>query len=238
MDSLQQEMSRLFFILNPEVSATGSISVQFISAVPQEGVSSIAREFALTAARQIDGKVLLLDLNLTGKSQVETLMDADNQYRFGEIGPASRVMDESKAAHKRFSGIWTHNADTPKSERSVPLVTFHPVGEKDLYVTHTNKEMIARYGPPRVNSTSNYWSSLSKVFQMIVIDSAALSTSYDGLAVCKYFDASVMVVSAERTRRPVITNLRDRLIDNDGHVAGMVFNRRKMHIPKAIYKLL
>lgn len=236
MPALGDEMTRLFFVLNPPLEGGASCYVQFIGPSEGEGVSLIAREFALAAARHIEGHVLLLDLDATGVSQFDSLGEEPNRIRFGEIGPPIAIRESPLWSN--LAGMWSYSADSQASRDTTPLATYHRVGEGNLFVSRMNHEMIARHGRPRISGSQKFWQSLGEVFQVIVIDSPPPTVGFDGLAVCKFCDATLLVVSAEHTRRPVAINLRNQILDNDGHIGGIVFNRRQMHIPAFIYRLL
>ena len=72
----------------------------------------------------------------------------------------------------------------------------------------------------------------------MIIDSPSLIRNYDGLTVSKRADASMLVISAERTRKPVAELLRDRVTENDGYVSAVIFNGRRRYIPSIFYRLL
>ena len=73
---------------------------------------------------------------------------------------------------------------------------------------------------------------------MIVIDSAPIDTSDEGLELCAVVDGVVMVVEAEKTRSHVISNLKERIVRNGGKLLGVVFNKQHHYIPEWIYKQL
>jgi Mrp family chromosome partitioning ATPase len=51
-------------------------------------------------------------------------------------------------------------------------------------------------------------------------------------------DGVVLVLEAEKTRKPVAENLKNRILQNGGNILGMVFNNRRYHIPESVYKRL
>jgi len=76
---------RLFSLLNPVFAPGEGLVVQFISANSGEGVSTLARDFALMATQYIDGDVLLLDLS--GSS------DASSQFsHFQQCGAGDPML--------------------------------------------------------------------------------------------------------------------------------------------------
>ncbi len=79
------------------------------------------------------------------------------------------------------------------------------------------------------------WTHIRKQFDMILIDTAPIDISDEGLELCAAADGVVMVVEAEKTRSQVISNLRDRITHSGGNLLGMVFNKQRHYIPKWVY---
>ena len=102
-----------------------------------------------------------------------------------------------------------------------------------LDVGRTPSEMLA--------NVPEYAEALKKVrdiFDLIVIDAPAFNTSGVGIAMAKYVDATVIVVQADQTREPLISALVDQLKGAGGTVAGLVLNKRVLHIPRFVYRWL
>ena len=121
-----------------------------------------------------------------------------------------------------------------------------------LHSDKTLDQMVSRIGKsnlflaclvanPTLNSASkasDLWVRLRKEFDLIVIDSPAVSTTVDGLALCSCVDGVVLVIEAEKTRSPVASSARDWILQSGGNLLGIVFNKRRYYIPEFIYKLL
>ncbi len=75
-------------------------------------------------------------------------------------------------------------------------------------------------------------------FDLLVLDSPALATSFDAVMLAPHVDHTVLVVAAETTRAAVAQNLRDRIQDVGGNIAGTILNRRQFHIPRALYRFV
>ena len=80
--------------------------------------------------------------------------------------------------------------------------------------------------------------AVKEKFDLVLIDSAPASASPDGISLSRYVDGVVLVLSAEKTRKPVAENLKNRILQNGGNLLGMVFNNRRYHIPEFVYKRL
>lgn len=51
-------------------------------------------------------------------------------------------------------------------------------------------------------------------------------------------DAFVVVVEAERTRKPVVSQLLENIRQNSGTILGLVLNKRPLYIPPIVYRAL
>jgi protein-tyrosine kinase len=45
----------------------------------------------------------------------------------------------------------------------------------------------------------------------------------------------VLVVEAEKTKWPVIQDVKEKLISHGGNILGIVFNKRRYYIPRWLY---
>ncbi|WP_295389129.1 hypothetical protein [uncultured Thiodictyon sp.] len=227
--SLATDVGRLFSLMNPAFVAGQGLAVQFIGAQPGEGVSTIARDFALTAAQHVDGPVLLLDFDWGCDSHFAHFQRILKQQGATTDFAVRLTLDIDLTPLVGVSG--------PPSALS-PL-TFHGLPELGLVLGRTASVLGAM--PDRTPSILNrpdIWTALRGHFMMIVVDSPPSSQSFDGIVLSGAMDAVVLVVRAESTRAPVVEGLRDRLIAQGAPLAGLVLNQRRFYIPKRIYRLL
>ncbi|MDH3772549.1 MAG: AAA family ATPase [Nitrospirota bacterium] len=200
MVQLQQRLAGL--LPDPQHSI-----IQFISCRNQEGVSTIAQEFARVLAEKQGKKVLLVD----GDSEKMT------QHHSFCIPPKMSLQQIMS------NGGNLDQAITPVIHSRLFLAQLS--GDKSETVQH---EVVA--------SKRDLWVHIRKQFDMIVIDSAPIDTSDEGLELCAVVDGVVMVVEAEKTRSHVISNLKERIIHNGGKLLGAVFNKQHHYIPEWLYK--
>ena len=85
-------------------------------------------------------------------------------------------------------------------------------------------------------AASGFLDELQKKFDLILVDCSPATASPDSLAIARLTDGVVLVMEAERTRSQVVENIRDKIVRNGGKVLGVVFNKRRYHIPEFIYK--
>ncbi len=83
-----------------------------------------------------------------------------------------------------------------------------------------------------------YFEGVRKRFDLILVDSPAAIASPDGISFSRTVDGVVLVLEAEETRWPVAARVRDQIVRNGGRILGLVFNKRRYHIPNLIYERL
>jgi Mrp family chromosome partitioning ATPase len=73
-------------------------------------------------------------------------------------------------------------------------------------------------------------------FDLVVVDSPAFARSFDGVFVAPHVDGTILVIEAEATKATQVQNLRDRVVEAGGKVVGTILNKRRFHIPEAVYE--
>ena len=76
------------------------------------------------------------------------------------------------------------------------------------------------------------------MYDYVLIDSPALLTSGDALAVSVVADATFLVIQSLSTRKEVAERARSLLDDNECEIGGVLLNRVKQVIPGWMYKML
>ena len=83
---------------------------------------------------------------------------------------------------------------------------------------------------------SAFFKSLRNAFDYVLVITEVSS----GLSIAhstQISDASIVIVEAERTRRPVVAQLIENIKLSGGNILGLVLNKRPLYIPPAIYSL-
>jgi Mrp family chromosome partitioning ATPase len=187
--------------------------VQCIAARSGEGASSVARDFALIAARVSNLRVLLLDLDPPGRNQAETL-----RARQAAMSATAPVVQLLPGQVQSGSGA---QLAVLKFEGAGALVSEVQGGWPGAApIWHGAIEL------------------LRASFNLIVVDSSSLDSGFEGITLAREMDANLIVVQAESTRAAVAQNLRDQLLEVGAPIAGVVLNRRQFHIPKFIYRFI
>ncbi len=183
--------------------------IQFISSRNQEGVSTIVQEFGRVLVEKQGKSVLLVD----GDSQKIT------QHQFFGIPPKTSLQ------YIMRNGGDLDQAITPVLHSRLFLALLSGDNSETVqYEVNTSKQ--------------DLWNHIRKQFDMILIDTAPIDISDEGLELCAASDGVVMVVEAEKTRSHVTLNLKNRIIHNGGKLLGVVFNKQTHYIPSWAYKRL
>lgn len=203
------ELTRLYRMIETALPQTPHRIVQFVSAYEGEGAAEIAFETAVITARLIGKRVLYIDTS-----------------------PAQSL------SYRRFP----HTLGTPLETL---LLTARPPHEAIVQVEGTDLYFAMLHGQGEDGMSQVSLSAIEKTlshlrlgFDLIVLDSQAVLTEAFGMALAGLVDGSVLVVEAEGTRAPVALECRRLIEAGGGYVIGSVLNRRRLYIPKALYRLL
>ena len=189
-------------------AASGTPMVHFMSPHKNAGADIIAFEAAYSGA--LSGKrVLFIDTN----------------------GSTSEII-------RHIRGKISMPLNVPLNDNIESAASFVNVQGTSLFFATLNEYEERHTFFPDSDAHRNIIDELREIFDLIVVYSESglsnpLATILSGLA-----DASIIVAEEGRTRLPIINDL-SRLVDmHGGHVAGIVLNKCRFHIPRFIYKAL
>jgi Mrp family chromosome partitioning ATPase len=225
MVDLSSEMAELWASLGAPPPGRAR-AIEFIAASAGEGVSTVAREFALYAARGLRRRVWLIDLDLTAQSQLDAV--AREPARFGPLGaPASASPDGSmfftvQPPLKRPDGRpWPD----PR------YVSAHSVGGAGFWATRFRREALRGRQEAQVLPDASYWNALRRHAELIVVDAPPADRSEAGLTVAPFMDQVVIVVAADHGAVSGPVQLRDDLADAGARLAGLFVNQVQASAP-------
>jgi protein-tyrosine kinase len=202
------EMTTLYQNIESRLSRDRKKIIQFIGAQPGEGTTTVARNFSRYAGVRLGKKVLLLEGDLNQSS--------------GSLSPNYQGISLAEAVQY---GDRVMKAIIPFKDSGVPTMLLAQDENQLLHFMQSEEG-------------ASVWGDLKKTFDLVVINTPALSTSAAGLVFCSHADGVVLVLEAERTRGPVAERAKEQIEKNGGNVLGVVFNKRRFYIPKFIYKRL
>lgn len=232
MVDLSVEATELWTSLGVRTAARGR-TLQLVAARRGEGVSTLARELALVAARRHGLSVWLVDLDLAASPQFAAL--AADAGRYGELGPALAASPDGTMFFKVEPPALTAEG------RAVPDASYlhaHQVGDARWWVTRFRNEALSGRQEIHVLPTREYWNALRRHADVIIVDCPSADRSQAALAVAPSMDQTVLVVAADEpdVRAPAL--LRDSLVAAGADVAGIFFNRSVVEEPPFLKALL
>jgi protein-tyrosine kinase len=207
--TIEKEMIGLYQSIEGILPDCQAKALQFIGSQTGEGVSTIAREFAITAAKRLGKKVLILDAACHNSIQ-HLYFEISHRYSWKEALSNGDLV-ESACYHAGVTNLYL----SPISAGST--------SKQQAYFEQANAEL---------------FSELKKEFDLIVVDSAPASVSAASMAMARYVDGVILVIEAERTRWQVASKVRDTIRKSGGKICGVVLNKRRFYIPEKIYKWL
>ncbi len=77
-----------------------------------------------------------------------------------------------------------------------------------------------------------------ELVDIVFIDAPPILTDVASLVLTHCAGGVVLVIEAERTRAPIVEQAHRAIESNGGRLLGVVMNKRRFHIPRAIYRRL
>ncbi len=203
---IEEEMISLYRnILALSPNETQSKVVQFVSAYHNEGASVLIRELAKVAAVKLNQLVLLLDMD-----------PAARQFNYFNIIP-EKGWKEAILEDKPFNEV------------------HYQVGDSNLYLGQIamSRDFITQI----VHSSwiDTFLSQLRQEFDLILMDSPPITESSDSLTITEKVDGVVLVVESEKTRWQILQEIKNNIELRNGHVLGVVLNKKRNYIPRFLY---
>lgn len=183
--------------------------IQFIGSRVGEGTSTLTREFALIVAQQSSKPVLLVEATPHQSHQAQN-----------SAHEAKPPLDDALREGKPL--------DTVISQ----------VEQSNLFQAHLSANFFRSLTDRSRFHSTDMWKVARNQFSLILIDSEPIETSTDSLAICEFVNGVVLVIAAEKTRSAVAQNLKREILRREGNLLGIVFTKRKFHIPNAVHKHL
>jgi Mrp family chromosome partitioning ATPase len=137
--------------------------------------------------------------------------------------------------HDLFNVHWENSLDDVITNGGPIERAYCQVADPKLFVCLVSGNSLPS---SQVLNGNGLWGAFRTRFDLVLIDSPPLEESPDALALVRKADGVVLVMEAEKTRWPVVQELRDSIIQHGGKVLGVVLNKRRYYIPGWIYKRL
>ncbi|MDH4037634.1 MAG: CpsD/CapB family tyrosine-protein kinase [Candidatus Krumholzibacteria bacterium] len=183
--------------------------IVFTSALPEEGVTTLATSYARLLALHGGERVLLIELNARTPSL------------------ASRL---GLAAREGVTDYFTRQAPLTALTQAAPQSGFDAihVGEASPTKIQVNLERAL----PRI------FAEALKTHDTVIVDAPPIVLYPETPPIARQADGVVMVVLSGRTKREVVQRSINLVRQFDGRVLGVALNRKRYFIPEFIYRRL
>ncbi len=176
--------------------------VGFTSSSVGEGVSTVAINVAVSAARSLGRPVLLIDAN--------------------DTRPALARMFDIKEPGGFYDALaGCDGASTSLVKTPIENLTLLTAGSPD-------KRQMISYDPAVLRELLDTW---RQEFDLILIDLPPAYEDSPCFALAGQLDGIVLVVAAGRARRAAVRRAKERLAATHASILGAVLNMRRWHLP-------
>lgn len=181
--------------------------VQFASAYHGEGTNVIAFETALTAAMQIGMRVLFIDTSSPpGVDRMELASHLDTTLDV--LLQAGGKLENAQVGIEDTHFVYT-------------ALRNHKFRDSALAHMDNFRELL---------------NILRGMYDLIVIPAPCVLTDVLCASLSRLTDGTLIIVEAERTRAPVLAQVKEIVTQNGGRIIGAIMNKRRLYIPKWLYR--
>jgi polysaccharide biosynthesis transport protein len=221
------QMVNLYRLIQQALPDTACRIIEVIAAHPGEGVSTVVFGLAEAASNVANARVLLCDATAERKNL--RLFGVTNSLpSLSEVGSGNADMNQA-IEHKRA----TLTLRAPGFLRKEVTFSLASAGISLCAVAKAGTELEAAAQVDRLDAV---FMALRQQYDLILIDSPAITKSALGPALAKKADRVVLVIEADRTRVPVVAAAARTIEVNGGRVLGAVLNKRRFRIPRLFYR--
>jgi Mrp family chromosome partitioning ATPase len=210
-----REMQGLYRAVESSISPTQTgAMLLFASAHAREGKTTVCGSFGATLAQNFDKSVLILDADRDHTLSHHWNLEQQKEVTLAALGKAPESIQQSG---KRLGTRGTISV--------VPM----PIG---------SLRASAQADRPEFGLIASIKDRLTKVFDYVLIDVPAAADASWVSSIGAITDGVIVVVEAERTRWPVVVNLKREFETSGARVLGVFLNKRRYYIPPRIYRHL
>ena len=183
--------------------------VLFSSASGREGTSTVVANLAVTMAKKVERRVLLVDANLRHPSLHN---DFQGRRSPGLVDYLNEDVDLERIID-------------PTSVDGLDLIPAGSAADSPLHLL----------GSPRLPEMIN---QLATDYDYMLFDCAHVGAYGDANVLAPLTDGVILVIQSGVARKEVVGHAKEILTTAGARILGVVLNRRRFFIPRAIYKRL
>ena len=204
-NQIRTKMRELYRLIRVNCPGHGGKVIQLMGPRRGVGTSRLLRTLARVCTETLKLNVLIVDTDTTSP-----------QFSHFSIKPLHTWSDALRRKVATDSILYS----TPHSELRL------------IKAFHSKQSAATLMESPRLRE---HLADLRQTFDLILLDSAAVNVSQDGVELATIVDGSILVVEAEKTRWQVAQAAKEKIEARGGKVIGVVLNGLQFHIPAAIY---
>ncbi|MFK0379940.1 GumC family protein [Pandoraea sp. NPDC090278] len=210
---------RMIAAINSSTDGVAKV-VMALSTGKNDGLSSVIQGLTSELEHRSSKPILILDIASTpdspmyGKPNAQGLLEWPSN---GGSGTAS--VDAVKPTGTDESSVLTD-------------LTFTRVDRHNIVVAQPHSGAV----PSSWQLVTRLFDALRESHDYIVVHAPPSSQSFTGIENAPLADATVLVVRAEATRKPVIAGLKAQVEDAGGRLIGVALTHRRGYIPSFIYR--
>lgn len=180
-----------------------------LSSNPKEGTTSIVVEFAVTLAKDIKLKILLIDGNLR-HPMLHNAFGLEKERGLCDLvaGLADHAAVQKKTG---ISNLWVITSGT--------------------YHNHPSSIFLSKTLPVWIKAFSD-------MYDYLIFDAPPVNLYSDSVSIASQFDGVILVVQTGKTRWEQAARAKEELEHAGAKILGVVLNKRRYFIPENIYKRL
>ncbi len=203
-------------ITSPSKESTDIPSqIAFTSSDFGEGVSTIVSKLAITLSKSCGGKVLIVDANFAIPS-IHEIFGVSLSPGLGEF--------------------LINGGESDVPIQPSPINNLYILSAGDIIGNPTSK-----FDSPMFFELLHKWKSQ---FKFVLFDTSPMQCDMkqcdmnSSVRLASLVDGTILVIASEFVRREVAQNIKQRLVNSDVNILGVVLNKTKYYIPKFIYNRL
>jgi len=186
-----------------------SLAIGVMSCARQAGVTTVALNIAITAARTESGQVLYVDADVNKVSRCGTIPESP------PWGLAD-VLDGAATA----------------------LESAIPTECDELFVLSGRGTSSRAQSPINSSKFSDVLNEYRSLFSCVIVDIPAPLEFNSSIRLASQLDGVVLVIAAEQADGRVALRAKQNLLDANANILGVVLNKRRQHVPSWLYRLL
>ena len=139
-----------------------------------------------------------------------------------DAGAPGRAFDASLRTDPIYT-LTPSNPDRAGAEKK--LLTVHEIKGTRLLVSRFRNEELKRAQRVQLRTQADWWKTVRRAADWIIVDAPALTRSPAGLAMAAQMDAVFIVLEADSTGAEELLGLRREIEAHGGRIGGIVMNR-------------